>query len=40
MAFMPLSSFRRCVAKHRGDHKAQDFTSMDPFLTMAFALLT
>ena len=40
MAFLPLSTFRRCVAKHRGDHKVQDFTCMDQFLTMAFAQLT
>ena len=40
MAFLPLSTFRRCVAMHRGDHKVQDFTCMDQFLTMAFAQLT
>ena len=40
MAFLPLSTFRRCVASHRGDHKVQDFTCMDQFLTMAFAQLT
>jgi len=38
MAFLPLSTFRRCVARHRGDHKVQNFTCMDQFLTMAFAL--
>jgi Domain of unknown function (DUF4372) len=26
MAFLPLSTFRRCVAAHRGDHRVQDFT--------------
>jgi hypothetical protein len=40
MAFLPLSTFRRCVAAHRGDHKVQDFTCLDQFLTMAFAQLT
>ena len=40
MTFLPLSTFRRCVAKHRGHHKVQDFTCMDQFLTMAFAQLT
>ena len=40
MAFLPLSTFRRCVATHRGDHKVQDFTCMDQFLAMAFAQLT
>ncbi len=40
MAFLPLSTFRRCVATHQGDHKVHDFTCMDQFLTMAFAQLT
>jgi Transposase DDE domain/Domain of unknown function (DUF4372) len=40
MAWLPLSTFRRCVAAHRGDHKVKDFTCMDQFLTMAFAQLT
>ena len=40
MALLPLSTFRSCVATHRGDHKVQDFTCMDQFLTMAFAQLT
>ena len=40
MAFLPLSTFRRCVVRHRGDHKVQNFTCMDQFLTMAFAQLT
>ena len=40
MAFLPLSTFRRCVTRHRGDHKVQNFTCMDQFLTMAFAQLT
>ena len=40
MAFLPRSTFRRCVSAHRGDHKVQDFTCMDQFLTMAFAQLT
>ena len=40
MAFLPLSTFRRCVATRRGDHKVQDFTCMDQCLTMAFAQLT
>ena len=40
MAFLPLSTFRRCVTRHRGDYKVQNFTCMDQFLTMAFAQLT
>ena len=39
MAFLPLSTFRRCVSTRRGDHKVQDFTWMYQFLTMAFAQL-
>jgi hypothetical protein len=39
MVFMALSTLCRCVATHRGDHKIQDFTCMDQFLTMAFAQL-
>ena len=40
MAFLPLSTFRRCVARYRGNHKFKDFSCMDQFLTMAFAQLT
>jgi Transposase DDE domain/Domain of unknown function (DUF4372) len=40
MAYMPLSTFRRCVAAHRGEHKVQDFSCMDQFFAMAFAQLT
>ncbi len=40
MAHLPLSTFRRCVAAHRGDHKEQEFSCLDQFLTMAFAQLT
>jgi hypothetical protein len=40
MAYLPLSTFRRCVATHDGDHKVKDFSCMDQFLTMAFAQLT
>jgi hypothetical protein len=40
MAFMPLSTFRRCVARYRGNHKVKVFSCMDQFLTMAFAQLT
>ena len=27
MAYLPLTTFRRCVAAHRGDHKVHDFVS-------------
>ena len=40
MAHFPLSTFRRCVAAHRGDHKIQDFSCLDQFFAMSFAQLT
>ena len=40
MTYLPLSTFARCVAAHRGDHKVQDFSCLDQFLAMAFAQLT
>ena len=40
MAFLPLSTFRRCVADHRGEHKVKDFSCLDQFFAMAFAQLT
>ena len=40
MMHLPLTTFRRCVAAHRGDRKVKDFTCLDQFLTMAFAQLT
>jgi len=40
MAVFPSSTFRRCVATHRGDHKVQEFTCLDQFLPMAFTQLT
>lgn len=40
MAFLPLSTFRRCVAEHRGEHKVKDFSCLDQFFAMAFAQLT
>lgn len=40
MMYLPLSTFRRCVASHRGDHKVKDFSCLDQFFAMAFAQLT
>jgi hypothetical protein len=40
MAHLPLNVFARCVAAHRGDHKVQDFSCLDPFFAMSFAQLT
>jgi hypothetical protein len=40
MMHLPLTTFRRCVAAHGGDHKVKDFTCLDHFFAMAFAQLT
>ncbi len=40
MAHRPLSTFRRCVTRHRAEHKVKDFSCLDQFLCMAFAQLT
>ena len=40
MAHLPLTTFRRCVATHRGNHKVHDFSCLDQFFAMAFAQLT
>ena len=40
MAYLPLTTFRRCVAAHRGEHKVKDFSCLDQFFAMAFAQLT
>jgi len=40
MLYMPLSTFRRCVADHKGEHKVKDFSCLDQFFAMAFAQLT
>ena len=40
MEFMPLSVFRRCVAKYQGNRKVRTFTCLDQFLCMAFAQIT
>ena len=37
---LPLSSFRRCVARYRGEVRVRSFTCLDQFLCMAFAQLT
>jgi Transposase DDE domain/Domain of unknown function (DUF4372) len=37
---VPLTTFRRCVASHQGDHKVQSFSCLDQFFAMAFAQLT
>jgi hypothetical protein len=40
MAHLPLSTFRRCVARYDGEHKVKSFSCLDQFLCMAFAQLT
>ena len=40
MLYLPLSTFRRCVADHHGEHKVKDFSCLDQFFAMAFAQLT
>lgn len=40
MDFMPLPTFRRCVAKYQGDFKVRKFSCLDQFICMAFAQIT
>ncbi len=40
MSHLPLTTFRRCVARYHGEHKVKHFTCLDQFLCMAFAQLT
>jgi transposase len=40
MDFLPLSEFRRCVARYHGDYKVRGFSCLDQFLCLAFAQLT
>ena len=37
---LPLSTFRRCVARYGGRHKVKSFSCLDQYLCMAFAQLT
>ena len=37
---LPLTTFRRCVARYRGERKVKTFSCLDQFLCMAFAQLT
>jgi hypothetical protein len=40
MTHLPLSTFRRCVARYDGERKVQSFSCLDQFYAMAFAQLT
>src|SRR6059036_3157262 len=37
---LPLTTFRRCVARYGGGHKVKSFPCLDHYLCMAFAQLT
>jgi hypothetical protein len=37
---LPLTPFRRCVARYGGSHKVKRFSCLDQYLCMAFAQLT
>jgi transposase len=39
-AHLPLTTFRRCVARYGGEHKVKNFSCLDQFLIMLFAQLT
>jgi hypothetical protein len=38
--YLPLTTFRRCVARYEGEHKIKRFTCLEQFLCLAFAQLT
>jgi hypothetical protein len=40
MQHLPLTTFRRCVARYDGEHKVKSFSCLDQYLAMAFAQLT
>ncbi|MBI4041892.1 MAG: IS4 family transposase [Deltaproteobacteria bacterium] len=40
MDYLPLHTFRRCVARYGGEHKVKSFSCLDQYLCMAFAQLT
>ncbi len=40
MQHLPLTTFRRCVARYNGEYRIQQFSCLDQFLCMAFAQLT
>lgn len=40
MDYMPIHTFRRCVARYQGDRNVRSFTCLDQYLCMAFAQLT
>jgi hypothetical protein len=40
MEHLPLTTFRRCVARYQGERKVKTFSCLDQFLGMVFAQLT
>jgi hypothetical protein len=40
MQHLPLTTFRRCVARYQGEFKVQSFSCLNQFLCMTFAQLT
>jgi hypothetical protein len=40
MQHLPLTTFRRCVARYDGEHKTKRFSCLDQYLCLAFAQLT
>src|ERR1035437_11033940 len=40
MQYLPLHTFRACVARYRGDQDVRGFSCLDQFRTFAFAQLT
>ena len=40
MQHLPLTTFRRCVARYDGEFRVRSFSCLDQFLCMAFAQLT
>ena len=39
IAYLALSTFRRCVATYQGDNKVKDFSYLDQLFAMAFVQL-
>ena len=40
MDFFPKNEFNKCVHRYNGNHRSKTFTSLDQYLSMAFAQLT
>jgi hypothetical protein len=40
MQHLPVTTFRRCVARYNGEYRIQQFSCLDQYLCLAFAQLT